>query len=86
MQISLSPNADQLSQRLIAHSYSDPATIVEVALERMEQTTLAALNKTTEKSSPSPSTPGALFNLTKPTNFDHAFLLSQRFQNLHNLG
>jgi hypothetical protein len=41
MQISLSPNADQLSQRLIAHSYSDPATIVEVALERMEQTTLA---------------------------------------------
>jgi hypothetical protein len=41
MQISLSPNADQLIQRLIAHGYSDPATIVEVALERMEQTTLA---------------------------------------------
>jgi hypothetical protein len=38
MQISLSPNADQLIQRLIAHGYSDPATIVEVALERMEQT------------------------------------------------
>jgi hypothetical protein len=41
VQISLSPNADQLIQRLIAHGYSDPATIVEVALERMEQTTLA---------------------------------------------
>ncbi len=41
MQISLTPNADQLIQRLIAHGYSDPATIVEVALERMEQTTLA---------------------------------------------
>jgi hypothetical protein len=41
MQISLSPNADQLIQRLIAQGYSDPATIVEVALERMEQTTLA---------------------------------------------
>ncbi|NJM44851.1 MAG: hypothetical protein HC860_00750 [Alkalinema sp. RU_4_3] len=39
MQISLSPNANQLIQRLLAQGYSDPASIVELALERMEQTT-----------------------------------------------
>jgi antitoxin ParD1/3/4 len=39
MQISLSPNADQLIERLLAQGYSDPASIVELALERMEQTT-----------------------------------------------
>jgi hypothetical protein len=38
MQISLTPNAHQRIQRLIALGYSDPVAIVELALERLEQT------------------------------------------------
>jgi hypothetical protein len=38
MQISLTPNSDQRIQRLIALGYSDPVAIVELALERLEQT------------------------------------------------
>jgi hypothetical protein len=37
MQISLTPTANQRIQRLIALGYSDPNTIIELALERMEQ-------------------------------------------------
>lgn len=41
MQISLTPNADKLIEQMMTLGYPDPASVVEVALERMVQVALA---------------------------------------------
>jgi uncharacterized protein YoaH (UPF0181 family) len=41
MQISLTTDADRRIQRLMALGYSSPSSIIEVALERMEQAELS---------------------------------------------
>jgi hypothetical protein len=41
MQVSLSPNANKLIAQMMALGFDDPATLVEVALERMAQQELA---------------------------------------------
>jgi Arc/MetJ-type ribon-helix-helix transcriptional regulator len=41
MQISLTTDADRRIQRLMSLGYSSPSSIIEVALERMEQTELS---------------------------------------------
>ncbi|MBW4526324.1 MAG: hypothetical protein KME18_14175 [Phormidium tanganyikae FI6-MK23] len=42
MQLSLTPNADRLIAQMMALGFADPATLVEIALERMAQQEFAA--------------------------------------------
>lgn len=41
MQVSLSPNSDRIIEQMMALGYDDPASLIEVALERMAKEEIA---------------------------------------------